>query len=137
MHHRPFVAFIVSRMNYAISYPIASYIIAMLLPHQKIAARLLGCTAITLHGYLLYLLIDTPSGHNLSINNMLSLIAWLMAGLALLNDILRTLPNLGFFIYPIATVSIVLATIFPSETVLYETLTSAQLWHIGIAMAYY
>ncbi|HKY70008.1 MAG TPA: hypothetical protein VJ205_03840, partial [Gammaproteobacteria bacterium] len=78
------------------------------------------------HGWLLYQVIETPSGQNLSLLNMLSLTTWLMGWGLLSFSIKNALQSLTLILYPVAAISLALMLIFPTQEIID---TSA---HLGV-----
>lgn len=78
------------------------------------------CTmiALGLHGYLLYIWIDTSVGQNLSTTNMLSFLAWLIVGFLFIAALKKPMAVLFTLLFPIAGLSIAFALLFPSNAVL-------------------
>src|SRR5438105_4551739 len=83
------------------------------LTYSKSKLFAIGMLGVILHAYVLYRWIDTPLGQNLSISHMFSLICWLIALSTLVIGLMKPIENLSIFILPTATLSIVLAIIFP------------------------
>lgn len=95
---------------------------------------LLAFIAVVAHGLLLHEWIDIPSGQNLSVLNMLSLCAWLVATLTWVVMLIRQVEMLGLFIFPFCAVSIILVLAFPGVFVINTALHPGMLFHIIVSV---
>lgn len=100
------------------------------LRYSKGALFVTGFAAIILHAFLLYRWIDLPAGQNLSFLNMLSFVIWLIALLILLAALRKPIETLTLFIFPLATISILLVLLFPQIYIVKTAQDPQQLWHI-------
>lgn len=91
---------------------------------------IIGFFAVFVHAVLLYHWIDVGVGQNLSIFNLLSLVAWLVVLLLLLASFTKPIANLTLIIYPIAAISIILALLFPQFALVNTAANPKQLIHI-------
>lgn len=89
-----------------------------------------GIAAVAFHGVLLHWQIDVPTGQNLSLFNLFSLVAWLVAGLVLITTITKPTENLIILIFPIAIIAIILAAAKPGYDVINTGANPKQLIHI-------
>lgn len=90
--------------------------------------------AILLHGYLLYLWIDTQQGQNLSLSNLFSMSTWIVACIATGMAFKRSLESLMLLILPIASLSVLLALWFPGHAIS-ASHSSRELFHIFCSLA--
>ncbi len=90
----------------------------------------LGCVA---HAMLLYHLIDIGHLQNLSVVNLFSLVAWLVAVLILLATLTKPVANLGMLIFPVAIISVILAMNFPGSNLLNTAAHPKELFHIVLS----
>lgn len=93
----------------------------------------LGYLAIAAHADLLHHWIDVGGGQDLSLFNLFSLIAWLVAVLVLLATWAKPIESLAVFVFPLAAISIILATSFPNKAVIDTAADPKQLFHILLA----
>lgn len=91
---------------------------------------IIGFVAVLFHTVLLYHWIDVGIGQNLSIFNLLSLVAWLVALLILLAAFTKPVANLTLIIFPLAVFSIILALLFPQFIIVNTAANPKQLIHI-------
>lgn len=96
---------------------------------------ILGFIAVLLHAGLLHNWIDVDAGQNLTRFNILSLVAWLVALLALVMGLTKPIENIVLFIFPLAAMSIVLDVIMPGEHVLQTGGNLRQLFHILLSIS--
>lgn len=94
----------------------------------------LGLFAICGHGWLLYNWIDTHMGQNLTIYNLFSQAAWLVAVIQIVLAIRKPLENLAIFIFPICAVSIVLVKIFPNQNLVDAAANPLAVGHLILAI---
>lgn len=95
----------------------------------------LGFLAIVLHATLLHSWIDVDTGQNLTRFNILSLVAWLVALLALVMGLTKPIENIVLFIFPLAAMSIVLGVVIPGEHILQTGGNLRQLFHILLSVS--
>jgi ABC-type uncharacterized transport system permease subunit len=90
--------------------------------------------AIGMHGLLLYWLIDTALGQNLTFLNLLSLLIWVIAVLIVFIGLYKPLESLLILICPLAAISIALTLGFSSMNVIHAGENPKQLIHILLAV---
>ncbi|MDF2868074.1 MAG: ABC-type uncharacterized transport system, permease component [Gammaproteobacteria bacterium] len=95
----------------------------------------LGLLAVLGHGWLLYAWIETSLGQNLTLFNLFSQTAWLVAVIHLFLAMRKPLENLGIFIFPISAVSIILAISSPDQSIVNTALNLVSLVHLLLAIA--
>lgn len=92
--------------------------------------------ALILHGYLLYQWIDVGVGQNLTLFNLLSLATWVTAIATLgLKLIKHEVSYLNVYTYPIACISIILASQFSAPHIIQTGSHPKQLSHILLSVA--
>jgi len=101
---------------------------------NKAKLFVIGMLGVMLHTYVLYRWIDTPLGQNLSISHMFSLICWLITLTTLAVGLMKPIEHLSIFIFPAATLSIVLAIIFPGQDLFQTNLHPSSLVHILLSV---
>ena len=107
------------------------------LPYQKYISVILSLCGLLLHLMILYHTIILANGINLSVFNALSLVAWMIILLWHLLLILRQpVEFLTIVILPIAALSILLATLYPTLHLLNHLPTGLQA-HIVLALLAY
>ena len=90
----------------------------------------IGLPAVVLHAYLLYQWIDVGFGQNLYLFNVLSLIAWISAGLVLVSTLQKPVQNLLIVIFPLALLSIIFVQQFPGLYLIDTGTNLFQLVHV-------
>ncbi|MGH1460706.1 MAG: cytochrome C assembly family protein [Neptuniibacter sp.] len=78
--------------------------------------QLIGVAAFAAHTLSVYLVLHQPSGINLEVVSVGSLISWLVAGLVLLSSLRQNIDNLFIGVFPMAAVTALLAWSTGSET---------------------
>ena len=86
--------------------------------------------ALITHGLQLHRLIDLPSGQNLSLVNLFSLLTWLSALLIALVNLRLPVRSLNFLLYPVAIMSIGLSVLFPASLIIPTQHDPVTLFHI-------
>jgi ABC-type uncharacterized transport system permease subunit len=94
----------------------------------------LGFLAVFSHAWLLYHWIDTGHGQNLTLLNLFSQAAWVVALLQLILAIKKPLENLAIFIFPITGLTIIFADLFPSQKLVDAAADPAGLGHLLLAL---
>lgn len=89
-----------------------------------------GISAIVLHSFILHWAIDTPAGQNLSLFNLISLVAWLVALLVLLASLIKPIENLTLLVFPVAMIAMLLAQFIPGHQIFNTGSNLKQLIHI-------
>lgn len=77
--------------------------------------QLIGLIAFISHSFSVYLVLHQPSGINLEVVSVGSLISWLVAGLVLLSSLRQNIDNLFIGVFPMAAVTALLAWTAGSE----------------------
>ena len=93
-------------------------------------------SSLLFHGILLNLKIFTASGLNLSFGPAMSLVMWVITMLYLLTSLLRAATNMGAIILPLNIVTVIIAILLPSRTII-ESNTPLMQIHIAIAVLAY
>ena len=103
---------------------------------QRYSSWILLIAAIALieHAWLLHHWIDLGRGQNLSFFNMLSLLCWLVALLALFLSLFQDVASLILLILPMAALSIVGAVLLPSFSLIQTADNPGVLLHILLAV---
>jgi len=101
---------------------------------QRFCPFVLGSISVILHGYLLYRWIDLRIGQNLSILNMLSLALWLIAVMALIVELARSVRVLAVFVFPLTASSILLVLLFPATDIVNTANHPEALAHILLSV---
>lgn len=91
-----------------------------------------GFSAIVLHAHLLYGWVGLPQQQNLSLFNLASLIAGLVALLILCLSLVKPVANLVIFIFPMAIITLLAAQYFSTPWISH-VLEPHQWWHILLA----
>lgn len=78
--------------------------------------NILAFTAIAVHGFFLYLLIDTTTTQNLTLFNMMSLTNWLAMMVLLFNSFKRNVTLMMVIIGSFALISSLLGMLYPGES---------------------
>jgi ABC-type uncharacterized transport system permease subunit len=86
------------------------------------------------HAYLLHYAIDTQWGQNLSVFNLASLAAWLIAILFIFLVAAKPLEKLGLILFPLAASSVFLAFCWPGDHMVATAKNLPQLLHILLAV---
>jgi ABC-type uncharacterized transport system permease subunit len=94
----------------------------------------LALCAIFVHAWLLHLWIDVAGGQNLTVFNMISLVAWLNAFLTVLVSMRKAIENLLLIVCPLALLSILLVCLFPRSYLVDTASHPLHLFHIIIAI---
>lgn len=100
---------------------------------NKITSAICALLAIALHAVLLFHWIDRGHFQNLTIFNVFSQVAWLIAFLIVLFTFVFPLDNLGVIIFPFAAVTVLLAWLFPGSHMIDTKAEPGQLLHILLA----
>jgi ABC-type uncharacterized transport system permease subunit len=90
--------------------------------------------AVTLHGLLLYSWIDVSAGQNLTEFNLLSLATWVTALLIFGLSLKKPVAYLIILIFPLAALSIFLASAFPSHHIIQTAADLKQCIHILLSV---
>ena len=88
------------------------------LSEGKPAVLVCGALAVLLHAYLLHRWIDTAAGQNLALMNIVSLVFWTSSLLVTFTMMRNSLENLVIFLYPLASISIILVLMLPGKHVI-------------------
>lgn len=78
--------------------------------------QLLGLIAFIAHTFSVYLVLHQPSGINLEVVSVGSLISWLVAGLVLLSSLRQNIDNLFIAVFPMAATTALLSLFLGSDT---------------------
>lgn len=130
--------------NLLISLCVAAYFVAAVIQILFLTAKCrgkqtlvlyLGLIAIVAHAWLLYRWIDTYTGQNLTVFNLFSQAAWLVAVIQILLATRKPLENLAIFIFPICALSVLLVKLFPDQNIVDTTAKPFALGHLVLAIA--
>ena len=97
---------------------------------KNTALIIFAIIALIAHSNLLYHWIDVGNSQNLTVLNLFSLSAWLVALWVVIVTLTKPVANLLLFIFPIAIASIVLAVSFPTWSLVNTIDNPKQLVHI-------
>lgn len=78
--------------------------------------QLIGLAALLSHTVSVYMVLHQPSGINLEVVSVGSLISWLVAGLVLLSSLRQNIDNLFIAVFPMAAITALLSLLLGSET---------------------
>lgn len=104
---------------------------------SKTPLLLLGLSALALHTVLVYEQIALPTGLNLSLTTVISLVALAIAALYVLVALLRPVENLGIIILPIAAAAVALSAVMPSRAIVLPYGSMLLFAHIVISILAY
>ncbi len=93
-----------------------------------------GAAAICVHAILLYHLIDITRGQNLTYINVFTFIMWMISLLIIVLSLYKPVESLSIVIFPLASVSILLAIAFPGQRILATSTDPKQFIHIWLAV---
>lgn len=96
--------------------------------------RLGSLVSLFSHGYLLYILIETPGGQNLHSLILLSLIFWLLNITIFLSVHLVKVENLALFAYPLTTLVLIVSLIYPGKDIIQTNAFSGMVSHIFLSL---
>ncbi len=117
----------------AVLYLIAGLIQAVSLSGKGVDRRplvmMLGSGAVVLHTLAVYLILHPGNGIQLGLFPVISLIAWLISGLVLVSCLRKPLTSLFVGVFPIAAVSVLLASVTPA-TSLPQQYSGGEIAHI-------
>ncbi len=106
----------------ATCYSIASWVQWQRATGKKLNVRptvlLLGLAAFMLHGVSVYHTLHHPSGVDLGLISMGSLISWLVTALVIGSSLRQKIDNLFIGVFPMAAITVILAAIMPTSDVL-------------------
>ncbi len=94
---------------------------------------ILAIPAIVFHSFILHWTIDTTSGQNLSLFNLISLVAWVVALIILLTSLIKPIENLTLLVFPVAILAIILAQYLPGHEIVNTGEHPKQLIHIFLS----
>jgi ABC-type uncharacterized transport system permease subunit len=106
-------------------------------------ARLRGVTlglayaGLTLHTWLLYIVIFSHESLNLAFFNALSLAAWTVVASLLLSSLNKPIENLGIVIMPLAALAVLLDLFYPSLAFMGENASWVLKLHVLLSMLAY
>lgn len=89
--------------------------------------------ALFFHGNQLHYLIDLPSGQNLSLANLFSLLTWLSGVLIALVSLRLPMQSLYFLLFPFSILSVGLSLFFHNEFIIPTQHNPVALFHILLA----
>lgn len=95
---------------------------------------LLSVLALMLHGFLLYRWIDIGGQQNLTVLNLLSMVIWLLGILVIWSSFTRPLYSLVILVFPLAAISVLFASLFPSVNLLNASANITSLIHILLSI---
>ena len=103
----------------------------------KLPFFILGFTALTLHGVVLYQNINTLGGLNLGFYNALSLMSWCVALIVLLSALSKPLENLAVVIFPMTVIALLLELFFDSSRILPDSAPVGLKIHVLLSICAY
>jgi len=96
-----------------------------------------GFLAVLLHAYVLYALMLTDVGIDLSLFRVASLLAWLASALVLLAALRRPVENLGVGVFPLAALSLLAVGFSPAQSQPLQSASAGLEWHILLSLFAY
>jgi ABC-type uncharacterized transport system permease subunit len=93
--------------------------------------------ALSLHGIVLYQLINTELGLNMGFYNALSLVSWMVTLLVVLTTFIKPTTNLVMIILPATALALLLEFVMPSDRIVTETSNFGLDIHIILSIAAY
>lgn len=93
-----------------------------------------GFLAVCFHAILLHEWIDIRTGQNLDILNLLSLAVWLISLFIIVISLIKPVGVLAVFVFPIASISILLIITFPDRVIINTMAHPDTLFHILLAV---
>lgn len=106
----------------AISYAIASWMQWQRATGRKLNVRptvlLFGLVGFALHGVSVYHTLHHPTGIDLGLFSMGSLISWLVTALVIGSSLRQKIDNLFIGVFPMAAVTVMLASLMPASDIL-------------------
>lgn len=103
-------------------------------PGKNYLFRTCSFVSILSHGYLLYLLIETPNGQNLYSLVLLSLIFWLLNITIFLSIHLAKVENLALFAYPLTICTLIITCLNPGSDVIQTGRFEGMVSHIFLSL---
>lgn len=101
--------------------------------HHLTILFIFAIPAIILHSVILHWAIDTSTGQNLSLFNLISLVSWMVALLVLLTSLIKPIENLVLLVFPVAIFAIILAQYIPGHNIVDTGAHPKQLIHIFLS----
>ncbi len=105
-------------------------------PAPRISTAVIAFVAVTAHALALYPMVVTASGINLGIFSAASLVAWLIASIAILATLRAPVASLNLVILPFTAVIIGVSLLFTDQRVL-EQMPAGLALHIGLSLIAY
>ena len=105
--------------------------------HPRWVGILTAFAGLSLHGVLLYGNTFTAEGLNLGFFNALSLSSWTILALLLTTSLVRPVENLGIVLLPLASLTIVLALVFPMTRLLNNSAAWGLKIHVLVSLLAY
>ena len=103
----------------------------------KMMVRTLGAASILCHFFLAFLAIIHPSGYNLGLFSMLSVMALSIVSIVMVSSFRRPVSNLFVFVFPIAATIILLDLIFTSDYSPRNQIDGSMIGHIILSVIAY
>ena len=116
---------------------ISAYQYWLLKKHDQTHIRqvaLIALLPLVAHGYLLYTLIDTGAGQNLSMLNIFSMMFWLIGIALVISSLIKKIEILMMAIFPVSAL-VVLASGFSENRYIVDASSAGYLAHTLIAIA--
>ncbi|HLD16955.1 MAG TPA: cytochrome c biogenesis protein CcsA [Coxiellaceae bacterium] len=95
----------------------------------------LGCLGVLMHGALVHVIIDTASGQNLTLLNMVSFCLWVVALLIAMMSLFKPVEMNVIFIFPLAALGIVIDMLFPGHFFVQTGSDPYELVHIFLSVS--
>lgn len=104
--------------------------------HSRLALAA-GFAAVLLHALILYRLMLTPAGMDLSFFRVASLLSWLASVLVLAAALRRPVENLGIGVFPLAALTLLLVGFSPAGSEPIQHASAGLEWHILLSLFAY
>ncbi len=105
-------------------------------PNIRWQSIIAAFVAISLHGLVVFEVLFTATGLNLSIFSALSLLTWLISLLLVFSSLTHPTENLGIVVFPSAAISIILESFLQTERITNTLQTTIEI-HILISIVAY
>ena len=103
----------------------------------KRGVQLSGGLALLLHSFSLYYTLIIPTGFDIGLFSILSVVAWLAVALLLIVTLQDTVECLGVIVFPFAALALLLRLLYPEPYLMSEHLTPGLDFHILTSLLAY
>ncbi len=103
----------------------------------KRSVQLCGSLALLLHTFNIYYTMIVPSGFDIGLFSILSVVAWLAVALLLVVTVQDTVECLGVIVFPFAAGTLLLRLLYPQPYLMSESLTPGLDFHILTSLLAY